>query len=251
MPRSGVKLDDTSLAAFEALKTKKESRFILFAIDFTSRRAMMPISVVEKVAPAGTSEEDWAIFSGKLADNYATKCCYAVFDWENVVVDTSRSCDSARMIMFVLWFPKGAKVKDKMMHMSTKIAFTKPLIGLHRQHFHVTPGVGQETSSLDECKEKAKSVVSHRMGPSGRVSVTHQDGSPDPTMTFVLSGIDADAAPNAEEGVPPLEATEPAAQGGGGYPAGWLAAFAGMSLAEIRAAAAGVTVTGGAAPPPH
>jgi|EP01046_Picozoa_sp_COSAG06_P005037 cofilin len=151
---TGVKPDDTCATAFDALKAKKESRFILFTITADGKH----ISVVEKVAPAGTCAEDWAVFAGKLNGDYAAKCCYAVFDFDWEAEDGH----SAQKIMFVLWSPEGAKVKDKMMTTGSKDALKKALVGVG-QDFQATDS---SEITYEECLEKAKSAVRRPASPA-------------------------------------------------------------------------------------
>ena len=112
---TGVKPDDTCASSFEALKSKKESRYIIYTITPDGKN----ITCTSKEAPAGTCEEDWAKFSAVLTGEYATKCCYAVFDFDWTAADGHE----ASKIMFVLWSPEGAKVKDKMMTLKSELGF--------------------------------------------------------------------------------------------------------------------------------
>lgn len=144
---TGVKPDDTCASSFEALKSKKESRYILYTITADGKH----ISKVASEAPAGTCEEDWAKFSGVLTGEYATKCCYAVFDFDWEAADGH----AAQKIMFVLWSPEGAKVKDKMMTTGSKDALKRALVGIG-QDFQATDA---SEITFEECLEKAKSAV--------------------------------------------------------------------------------------------
>jgi cofilin len=92
---TGVKPLDTCAKVFDELKSKKTHRFILFEITADGKN----IGPVHQEAPAGTCEEDWAKFSAKLTGDYATKCCYAVFDFDWAAAD-GHDCQK---IMFVLW----------------------------------------------------------------------------------------------------------------------------------------------------
>ena len=62
---------------------------------------------------------------------------------------------SAQKIMFVLWSPEGAKVKDKMMTTGSKDALKKALVGIG-QDFQATDA---SEITYEECLEKAKSAV--------------------------------------------------------------------------------------------
>jgi cofilin len=144
---TGVKPDDTCAASFEELKSKKTHRFILYTITADGKH----ISKVAAEAPAGTCEEDWGKFAGVLTGEYATKCCYAVFDFDW----TAEDGHDAQKIMFVLWSPEGAKVKDKMMTTGSKDALKRALVGVG-QDFQATDASEIEYSA---CLEKAKSAV--------------------------------------------------------------------------------------------
>lgn len=144
---TGVKPDDTCAASFEALKAKKESRFIIYTITADGKH----ISKAAAEPPAGSCQEDWAKFSALLTGEYASKCCYAVFDFDWEAEDGH----SAQKIMFVLWSPEGAKVKDKMMTTGSKDALKKALVGIG-QDFQATDA---SEITYEECLEKAKSAV--------------------------------------------------------------------------------------------
>merc|ERR1712159_186243 len=109
------------------------------------------ISKVASEAPAGSCEEDWGKFSALLTGEYAAKCCYAVFDFDWEADDGH----DASKIMFVLWSPEGAKVKDKMMTTGSKDALKKALVGIG-QDFQATDA---SEITYEECLEKAKSAV--------------------------------------------------------------------------------------------
>eukprot|EP01043_Picozoa_sp_COSAG02_P026592 COSAG02_NODE_1536_length_12051_cov_8.897674_8_plen_280_part_00 len=144
---TGVKPDDTCAASFEALKAKKESRFIIYTITADGKH----ITKAAAEAPAGSCQEDWGKFAGLLTGEYASKCCYAVFDFDWEAEDGH----SAQKIMFVLWSPEGAKVKDKMMTTGSKDALKKALVGIG-QDFQATDA---SEITYEECLEKAKSAV--------------------------------------------------------------------------------------------
>ncbi len=144
---TGVKPDDTCASSFEALKSKKESRFIIYTITADGKH----ISKAASEAPAGTCQEDWGKFSALLTGEYAAKCCYAVFDFDWEAEDGH----AAQKIMFVLWSPEGAKVKDKMMTTGSKDALKKALVGIG-QDFQATDA---SEITYEECLEKAKSAV--------------------------------------------------------------------------------------------
>ena len=144
---TGVKPDDTCASSFEALKSKKESRYIIYTITADGKN----ISKVASEAPAGSCEEDWGKFSALLTGEYAAKCCYAVFDFDWTADDGH----DASKIMFVLWSPEGAKVKDKMMTTGSKDALKKALVGIG-QDFQATDA---SEITYEECLTKAKSAV--------------------------------------------------------------------------------------------
>lgn len=144
---TGVKPDDTCATSFEGLKAKKESRFIIYTITADGKH----ITKAASEAPEGDCKADWAKFAGVLTGEYASKCCYAVFDFDWEAEDGH----SAQKIMFVLWSPEGAKVKDKMMTTGSKDALKKALVGIG-QDFQATDA---SEITYEECLTKAKSAV--------------------------------------------------------------------------------------------
>ena len=144
---TGVKPDDTCSTSFEGLKAKKESRFIIYTITADGKH----ITKAASEPPAGDCQADWEKFAGVLTGEYASKCCYAVFDFDWEADDGH----SAQKIMFVLWSPEGAKVKDKMMTTGSKDALKKALVGIG-QDFQATDA---SEITFEECLTKAKSAV--------------------------------------------------------------------------------------------
>ena len=144
---TGVKPDDSCASSFEALKSKKESRYIIYTITADGKH----ISMTSKAPPVGSCEEDFTKFSALLKGEYASKCCYAVFDFDW----TAEDGHDAQKIMFVLWSPEGAKVKDKMMTTGSKDALKRALVGVG-QDFQATDA---SEITYEACLEKAKSAV--------------------------------------------------------------------------------------------
>jgi cofilin len=101
---SGIPASDECLAAFEALKTKKASRYLIFTIKDNKE-----IVVADKGAP----EETYDQFLAKIEKDTP---CYAIFDFEYDTEDGGKR----GKIVFIAWVPDTSKVKAKMIYASTK-----------------------------------------------------------------------------------------------------------------------------------
>jgi cofilin len=135
---SGVAVHDDCVTVYNDLKLGHKSKFITFKITDDLSNI-----VVENVAPPAASYGD---FEGALPSK---ECRYAVYDFEwyvslsmlaieneielfNDEFELLRDAAEGKRgkIVFVLWAPDGAKVKDKMLYTSSKDNLRKKLVGI-------------------------------------------------------------------------------------------------------------------------
>ena len=131
---SGIDCTDECVDAFNALKLKHTTPYIIFKItdDFEEIEVL-------KQGEKGSSYDD---FMEELPEN---ACRYAVYDYE--FEDDGRKQSK---ILFVVWAPDSSKIKEKMLYASSKANFKKKLVGIGNE-IQAT-----ELSEIDEESVKEK-----------------------------------------------------------------------------------------------
>jgi len=112
---SGVAVDDAVVTKYQELKLGHAYRYCFFKMNDQCSQV-----VVDKTGATGASYED---FVKELPPN---ACRYAIFDFA-YDSDDGRKSDK---IIFVLWAPDSAKIKEKMLYTSSKDAVRKKLVGV-------------------------------------------------------------------------------------------------------------------------
>jgi cofilin len=102
MVGSGIGVSDACATEFKDLKTGKQSRFLVFAIN----------NDVVEVAFKGPRTATYDDFLSKVGKDTP---CYAVYDFEFDVDGGKRD-----KLLFISWIPDIAKVRPKMIYASTK-----------------------------------------------------------------------------------------------------------------------------------
>merc|ERR1711916_22268 len=111
---SGITCTDECVEAFNDLKLKHSAKYLLFAMSSD----LTQIDLIE----TGAKDAKYEDFLEKLPEN---DCRYGIFDYE--FNDDGR--DQSK-ILFVVWAPDTAKIKQKMLYASSKAEFKKKLIGI-------------------------------------------------------------------------------------------------------------------------
>jgi cofilin len=112
---SGVGVADDIITKFQELKLGHSLRYIICKLNSNSTEV-----VVEKSgAPSATYQE----FLQELPSD---DCRYAVYDFEFSLEDGGKR----NKILFVLWAPDSAKIKNKMLYTSSKADLKKKLVGI-------------------------------------------------------------------------------------------------------------------------
>jgi len=120
---SGVTVADECKAVFEAIKSKKKHRYVIYFIKDEKRVE------VEKV---GERDESYDDFVASITNNGATDCCrYGVFDMEykHQTQGTTEASLKQKLIL-MSYCPDTAKIKHKMIYASSLDALKKPLVGV-------------------------------------------------------------------------------------------------------------------------
>eukprot|EP00007_Cunea_sp_BSH-02190019_P006781 CAMPEP_0174228922 /NCGR_PEP_ID=MMETSP0417-20130205/22_1 /TAXON_ID=242541 /ORGANISM="Mayorella sp, Strain BSH-02190019" /LENGTH=139 /DNA_ID=CAMNT_0015306411 /DNA_START=38 /DNA_END=457 /DNA_ORIENTATION=+ len=111
---SGIAVNEEVITTYQDLKLGKKIQYAIFRINEANTDV-----VVEKVQKEETS---WDEFTGSLPKD---DCRYAVYDFAFQVDGGQRN-----KLLFVVWAPDTAKIKNKMLITSTKDAVRKKLVGI-------------------------------------------------------------------------------------------------------------------------
>ncbi|KAI0251972.1 actin depolymerizing factor [Lactifluus subvellereus] len=111
---SGVGVSQECVEAFQELKLKKRSKYIIFTLNKEKTEI-----VVDKTSTSNEYDE----FLGDLPE---TECRWAVYDFEY----QNEEGGKRNKIFFYSWSPDGAKVKDKMVSASSRDAIRRSLVGI-------------------------------------------------------------------------------------------------------------------------
>jgi len=109
---SGVKVDPKCVEAWESMKIRKASKYILFKIQN-----------YEEIVVDLLGTGDYAEFQSKLPKK---ECRFACVD----VACEGKAGLARSKLVFFMWAPDDAAVKDKMVYASSKDALTKKLDGI-------------------------------------------------------------------------------------------------------------------------
>merc|ERR550537_183442 len=113
---SGIQVNSGVVDAFNDIKLSHKNRYVIF-----KRSADNTEIVLESAADPSKTYDDF------VAALPANECRYAIFDLEYSKSDA----DGIRQkILFVVWAPDTAKIKDKMLTASSKDALKKQLVGI-------------------------------------------------------------------------------------------------------------------------
>lgn len=113
---SGIEVSDQVVSTFNDIKLSHKFRYMI-----CKRNADNTSIEVESTADSSKTYQD---FTSALPPN---ECRYGVFDLEYSKSDA----DGVRQkILFFVWAPDTAKIKDKMLTASSKDAIKKQLVGI-------------------------------------------------------------------------------------------------------------------------
>lgn len=114
---SGIKVNDECKIEFQNLKMGKQYKYLIFGLS----NDMKEIIVTKKASPEAEYSE-MVTDLRKIRDQ--GQCCYVVYSAKY----TTGEMQMARgKIMFVMWTPSEASVKQKMVYASSAIAFKREL----------------------------------------------------------------------------------------------------------------------------
>merc|ERR1712113_193468 len=116
---SGVLCADECITAFNAMKLRQESKYIIFKISDDKKSI-----IIESKGDKSASFED---FTKSLEDN---TCRYCMLDVE---IETKSGATTNKLV-FVSWSDDNAPVKQKMLYASSKDAIKKSFDGIAKEY---------------------------------------------------------------------------------------------------------------------
>lgn len=143
-PASGVAIASESLDAYQEIKLGHKHRYIIYRLSPDMREV-----VVEKKANLQESYNDFVTTLLSTVEN--KECRYAVYDFEYTHNQMSR-----QKLVFVLWTPSEALLKQKMAYTSTKIAFRQKLMGIGVDLQATDASELSEQELLEKCCERSQ-----------------------------------------------------------------------------------------------
>eukprot|EP01107_Rhizomastix_libera_P015396 TRINITY_DN5763_c0_g1_i1.p1 TRINITY_DN5763_c0_g1~~TRINITY_DN5763_c0_g1_i1.p1 ORF type:complete len:140 (+),score=29.26 TRINITY_DN5763_c0_g1_i1:165-584(+) len=137
---SGAGLSDDIVQSFNDFKIRHDSRYITFKMSADNTQV-----VIEKKAAPTASYGDF------VADLPKNECRFAVYDLHFTLEDGERS-----KILFVMWAPDTAPVRNKMLYTATKAALRRALVGIAVEIQATDASEIDEEAVLDKAKKSGK-----------------------------------------------------------------------------------------------
>jgi len=119
---SGVSVQQECVTAFNDVKLGHKFRYLVYSLTDDLRQIR-----VLKAAPPNTTFDDFVDDLKEAEDK--RECRYGVFDAEYKLKDGQ----NRTKLVFFLWSPENATVKQKMVYTSSKDAIKKALVGIGKE----------------------------------------------------------------------------------------------------------------------
>lgn len=113
---SGVGVADECIEAFHEIKLGHKHKYIIFRLSSDLKQV-----IVHKKADLSETYDDFL----SCIKCHEKKCLYAVYDFNYTHNDMQR-----QKLVFFLWAPDTAEIKQKMVYTSTKGTFRQKLVGI-------------------------------------------------------------------------------------------------------------------------
>lgn len=143
-PASGVAIANASLEAYQEIKLGHKYKYIIYRLSPDLKEV-----VVEKKAELQETYEDFC--EHLLATVESRECRYAVYDFEYTHNNMPR-----QKLVFVLWTPCEAILKQKMAYTSTKSAFRQKLMGIGCDLQATDASELSQQELLEKCCERSQ-----------------------------------------------------------------------------------------------
>jgi len=142
---SGVKVDDSVQAAFDAIKKKKEYRYLIFYIKDEK------VIDIEKYGERNSTYDDYL----KCLEDFGAECRYALYDFEYEHQCQGTTEKTTKQKLFLMtWCPDCAKVKHKMLYCSSFDALKAQLTGVGK----IIQATDLSEASYESVLEKMRST---------------------------------------------------------------------------------------------
>ncbi|ESO05970.1 hypothetical protein HELRODRAFT_160072 [Helobdella robusta] len=135
---SGVQVSDECKTVFQDVKMGHKYRYVIFCIS-----SDLKMIQVQKKAEPGAEYEDFLADMTEAED--LCECRYAIFDFEYLTKDNQ----SRNKLIFFMWSPEKAKIKQKMVYASSRDALKKAL----------GEGIAKEVQANDHGDLKWESIM--------------------------------------------------------------------------------------------
>eukprot|EP00918_Siedleckia_nematoides_P074333 GHVU01162404.1.p1 GENE.GHVU01162404.1~~GHVU01162404.1.p1 ORF type:complete len:147 (+),score=15.63 GHVU01162404.1:77-517(+) len=119
---SGVAVKPECVSVFNDIKLKHMYRFIVYALTPDLREIE-----VHQTAPPSATYDDFVNYLKEAEDK--KECRYGVYDAEFELKDGQKRTK----LVFFLWSPEGAKIKQKMVYTSSKDYLKRSLVGIGKE----------------------------------------------------------------------------------------------------------------------
>ena len=133
---SGVTASDEVVTTFNDIKMGHKHKYAIFKISDDLSSVVLETT---------SSEASWESFTSALPQN---SCRYVVYDFD------FKSDDGRDMskILFIVWAPDSAKIKEKMLITSSKDAVKKKLVGIGKEVQATDASEVDKQAILDQVK---------------------------------------------------------------------------------------------------
>lgn len=119
---SGVAVDPEVIAEYNELKLRHHCRYIIFSMSGDLKKI-----IVLKKGPLESNYDDFVSDMEDAANE--RQCRYAVYDAKYAL----KNGQAREKLVFYVWCPENATVKQKMLYTSSKDTIKKSLVGVNKE----------------------------------------------------------------------------------------------------------------------
>jgi cofilin len=158
MAMSGVKVNDQCIKMWEQLKSKK-----IKACNFKLSKDLKEIIVDEGTVIESKTDNAWKTWTNSLPEK---ECRYSIYDVEMTIdLGSGLPAGTRTKLVFVVWAPATASIKQKMVSAASKDALKKRLDGCQvewqitgRDELEAADRI-DELSSLPDIKTSGNGII--------------------------------------------------------------------------------------------
>ncbi|CAH2253257.1 cofilin-2 isoform X1 [Pelobates cultripes] len=150
---SGVRVDDSVIQLFQEMKLMRSGKKAVF-FGFSKDEKFI---IVEKGKEILSRDCNGDFFSRLKSMFPETKCSYALLDIDYITGESKK-----QDLIFVLWAPEDAPIKEKMLFASSKPYMKQVLSGVNKQwEIHSQDDLTIDQLAQKLCTGKIKSLEGH------------------------------------------------------------------------------------------